>query len=54
MMTKDEQRIVKLVQQCDAERTARIAAERKASALRAVIARMQHEKSSAQDKRQQA
>jgi hypothetical protein len=38
-----DQRVVKLVQQCDAERKARIAAERRASALRAVIARMQRQ-----------
>ena len=47
MMTKDEQRIIRLVQQVDQERKARIAAERKASALRAVIMRMQAQKQAA-------
>jgi hypothetical protein len=37
-------RIIRLVQQVDQERRARIAAERKASALRAVIAKMQKQR----------
>jgi hypothetical protein len=43
-MTKDEQRIVKLVREIDAERKLRIEAQRKASALRALVARMQIER----------
>jgi hypothetical protein len=44
MMTRDEQRIAKLVREVDRERTARIAAERKARILRVVITRMRAEK----------
>jgi hypothetical protein len=40
MMTKDEQRIVRLVQEVDRERTARLKAERSARILKTVIAQM--------------
>ena len=43
MLTRDEQRIVLLVREVDAKRKRSIEAERKASMLRAVIARMQRQ-----------
>jgi hypothetical protein len=50
-MTKDEARVIKAIQQLDEERKRRIAAERRAGVLRAVIERMQREKAAQADKR---
>ena len=47
MMTADAQTVIRLVRELDQERRARITAERKASALRAVIARLQAQKQAA-------
>jgi hypothetical protein len=42
-MTEPDLRLLKAIREVDAERKRRIAAERNASALRAVIARMQRQ-----------